>query len=184
MFNHLSITIEYHTGAGEQWNGARLLSAKVEPKRFYCFVLHILYFTKSEQYVSLVNILKFTYIYITLCAIWYHFYNVKNFKNSHGGVLLLVKLQTSACSFTESSTSPWVFSRFLKKNKRNFQELISICQKLHSAKTFLLKNAFFMFFANFIFCCFKFENTPSCSFKCFESSDIILVKKKSLLKVY
>ena len=27
----------------------------------------------------------------TLCAIWYHFYNLKNVRNTHGGVLLLVK---------------------------------------------------------------------------------------------
>ena len=27
------------------------------------------------------------------CAIWYHLYNLKNVKNIHGGVLLLVKLQ-------------------------------------------------------------------------------------------
>ena len=27
------------------------------------------------------------------CAIWYHLYNFKNVKNTHGGVLLLVKLQ-------------------------------------------------------------------------------------------
>ena len=27
------------------------------------------------------------------CAIWYHLYNLKNVKNTHGGVLLLVKLQ-------------------------------------------------------------------------------------------
>ena len=26
------------------------------------------------------------------CAIWYHLYNLKNVKNTHGGVLLLVKL--------------------------------------------------------------------------------------------
>ena len=30
-----------------------------------------------------------------LCAIWYHLYNSKNMKNTHGGVLLLVKLQDS-----------------------------------------------------------------------------------------
>ena len=29
----------------------------------------------------------------TLCTIWYHSYNLENVKNSHGGVLLLVKLQ-------------------------------------------------------------------------------------------
>ena len=34
-------------------------------------------------------------------------------KNTHGGVLLLVKFQDSACNFIKSNTSPWVFSRFL-----------------------------------------------------------------------
>ena len=27
------------------------------------------------------------------CAIWYHLYNLKNVKNTHGAVLLLVKLR-------------------------------------------------------------------------------------------
>ena len=31
--------------------------------------------------------------YETLCTIWYHFCNLKNLKNTHGGVLLLVKFQ-------------------------------------------------------------------------------------------
>ena len=31
--------------------------------------------------------------YETLCAIWYHLYNFKKLKNTHGGVLLLAKLQ-------------------------------------------------------------------------------------------
>ena len=31
--------------------------------------------------------------YVVCCAIWYHLYNLKNEKNTHGGVLLLVKLQ-------------------------------------------------------------------------------------------
>ena len=26
------------------------------------------------------------------CVIWYHLYNLKNVKNTHGGVLLLVKV--------------------------------------------------------------------------------------------
>ena len=39
-------------------------------------------------------------------AIWYHFYNLKNVKNTREGVLLLVKL---ACNSTKSSTPPWVF---------------------------------------------------------------------------
>ena len=28
------------------------------------------------------------------CAIWYHFYNSKNVKNTHGGIGLLVKFVT------------------------------------------------------------------------------------------
>ena len=31
--------------------------------------------------------------YVMRCVIWYRLYNLKNVKNSHGGVLLLVKLQ-------------------------------------------------------------------------------------------
>ena len=31
--------------------------------------------------------------YKTLCAIWYHVHILKNLKNNHGGVLLLVKLR-------------------------------------------------------------------------------------------
>ena len=40
------------------------------------------------------------------CAIWYHLYNLKNMKNTHGGVSILVKLQAEAPSF--------VFFTFLK----------------------------------------------------------------------
>ena len=31
--------------------------------------------------------------YVVRCAIWHHLYNLKNVKNTHGGVLILVKLQ-------------------------------------------------------------------------------------------
>ena len=33
--------------------------------------------------------------------VWYHLYNLKNVKNTHGGVLLLVKLQTYLVPFTQ-----------------------------------------------------------------------------------
>ena len=39
------------------------------------------------------------------CTIWYHLYNLKNMKNSHGGVLLLVKLP-------KSNALPWAFFMF------------------------------------------------------------------------
>ncbi|XP_065055621.1 transmembrane 9 superfamily member 2-like [Rhopilema esculentum] len=32
VFNHVDITIKYHSGNGEDWAGARLLSAKIEPR--------------------------------------------------------------------------------------------------------------------------------------------------------
>ena len=48
------------------------------------------------------------------CAIWYRFYNLKNVRNTHGGVPLLVKLQDSACHFTKSNTHPWVFFHVFK----------------------------------------------------------------------
>ena len=46
--------------------------------------------------------------YVMRCAIWYHLSNLKNVKNSHGGVLLLVN------NFTKSNNPPWVFSTFFK----------------------------------------------------------------------
>ena len=45
------------------------------------------------------------------CATWYYMYNLKNAKNAHGGVLLIV---TSACNFTKSNTPPWAFFKFFK----------------------------------------------------------------------
>ena len=56
------------------------------------------------------------------CAIWYQLYNLRKVKNTHGGVLLLEKLQASAsaasaCNFTKSNTPPWAFFMFLKLYK-------------------------------------------------------------------
>ena len=46
-----------------------------------------------------------------------HLFNLRNLKNTHGEVLLLVKLQASACNFNESSTPSWVFFMFIKLYK-------------------------------------------------------------------
>ena len=48
------------------------------------------------------------------CTIWYHLYNLKNVKNTHGRVLILVKLQAEACNFTKTNILPWVFLMFFK----------------------------------------------------------------------
>ena len=39
---------------------------------------------------------KMSQRYVMLCTIWYHLHNLKNAKNTHGGVLLLVKLQAKS----------------------------------------------------------------------------------------
>ena len=51
------------------------------------------------------------------CAIWYHLYNLKNVKNTHGGVLILAKSQASACNFTKINTPQWAFFTFFKFKK-------------------------------------------------------------------
>ena len=43
------------------------------------------------------------------CAIWYHWYNLKNVKKTHGGLLLLVNLQ----ALVKVTLLHWCFSRFL-----------------------------------------------------------------------
>ena len=45
------------------------------------------------------------------------FAQFKKRENTYGGVLLLVKLQTSACNFTKSNILPWVFFTSFKLNK-------------------------------------------------------------------
>ena len=37
--------------------------------------------------------------YVMLCAMWYHLCTFKNVRNTHGGVLLLVKLQPPAAGY-------------------------------------------------------------------------------------
>ena len=49
-------------------------------------------------------------IHVTLCAIWYHLYKLKNVKNTHEGMILLGVI-------TKNITSPWMFSTFLKLYK-------------------------------------------------------------------
>ena len=34
VFNHVDILIKYHNGANEDWDGARLMSVRVNPRRF------------------------------------------------------------------------------------------------------------------------------------------------------
>ena len=58
-----------------------------------------------------------TLVHEMLCAILYYLCNLKNMKNKHGGVLLLVKFQALSWNFTKSNTAPWVFFVFFKLYK-------------------------------------------------------------------
>ena len=66
------------------------------------------------------NALSFTWIniswlYETPCLIWYHFCNLKNVQNTHGEVLLLIKLQASV--FGHGRTS-WKLLRCYEEELR------------------------------------------------------------------
>ena len=51
---------------------------------------------------------------LILVKLQYHLYNLKNMKNTHRGVLILVKLQSSVCNFTKINSRPWMFFTFFK----------------------------------------------------------------------
>ena len=65
------------------------------------------------------------------CAICYLLYNLKNVKNTQGGVVFLVQLQASACNITKTITPPWVFFAFFKLHKW-YQIAQSIVYVFHS----------------------------------------------------
>ena len=52
--------------------------------------------------------------YVMFSTIWYHLCNLKIVKNTPGGMLLLVKLQASACNFTKSNTPPGVLFKYFE----------------------------------------------------------------------
>ena len=60
------------------------------------------------------------YVYVMLCAILYRLYTIKNVRETHGGVLLLVKLSLKVCYshwrydkvIIKGITPPWVLFTF------------------------------------------------------------------------
>ena len=57
--------------------------------------------------------MKICETFVMFYAIWHHLYNLKNVKNNHGGVLLLVKLQ----ALLKVTLLHGCFSRFFKLYK-------------------------------------------------------------------
>ena len=74
--------------------------------------MHVAGSVKQNQLRNKESLSNWRYYYVMLYAIWYHLKNFKNVKNTHGRVLLVVKLQASACNFTKSNTSSWVILYF------------------------------------------------------------------------
>ena len=75
---------------------------------------------------STVGLPSSTNIYVIFCAIWYHLYNLKNVKNTHGGVTLLRSCFSRFLNYTNSTklrnalhtSAFWTFEK-LKKNRWN-----------------------------------------------------------------
>ena len=70
-------------------------------------------FTQCLAQLKSVGLRHIAYI-VMRCAIWYNLYNLKNAKDTHGGVLILLKLQAKACNFTKSNAPHWVFFTIFK----------------------------------------------------------------------
>ena len=85
-----------------------LLSSTSLSKYIYWYTDIIKYYNSFSSHCSAFDV-AFAGLNVMLCAIWYHLYNLKNVKNTQGGVLLLV-----ACNFSKSNTPPWVFFTFFK----------------------------------------------------------------------
>ena len=49
--------------------------------------------------------------------IWYHLYNLRNVKNTHGGVLMLLKLQAKPTTLLKLTILHGCLFMFLKLNK-------------------------------------------------------------------
>ena len=90
-----------------------------------CAILQHLRNLKREKYPRR----SVTFSKVEGCEIYCHSYNFKKVKNTHGGVLLLVKLKAPDCNFTKSNTPPWVFFTFLNcvkgtKSTKAFQIIL------------------------------------------------------------
>ena len=74
---------------------------------------------KQKGFRGLLNVffLRYNGLNETFYAISHQLYNLKNMKNTHGGVLLLVKLHAEFFNFTKSNTPPRVTFTFFKLYK-------------------------------------------------------------------
>ena len=78
---------------------------------------HVSIFSQINVLPNFLCLIVFIYLsllyYVMRSAIWYHSYNLKNVKNTHGGVLLLVKLHANPAALLKVTLLHGCFSRFL-----------------------------------------------------------------------
>ena len=65
----------------------------LQQKWYWMFLGFFSLFFENNWIVKIKNAEKCWNVIVIFCAIWYHLYNLKNVKNTHEGVLLLIKLQ-------------------------------------------------------------------------------------------
>ena len=69
-------------------------------KKFFEVELNSLSNSRMQKFNTILNLTmelcNHTITYVMRCAIWHHLHNLKNVKHTHGGMLLLVKLQASS----------------------------------------------------------------------------------------
>ena len=64
VFNHIDIEIRYHDGTGEDWDGSRLMSAKVTPRRYENLLFFMILITLGPSLkVPLQR--NFTFLFLT-----------------------------------------------------------------------------------------------------------------------
>ena len=68
------------------------LSYGGEAVNFWQYSLSVSHLSRQQIFLNTI----WTFKIMIICAIWYHLYCLKNVKNTHGGVLLLLKLQTKS----------------------------------------------------------------------------------------
>ena len=80
------------------------------------------------------------------CVVWYHLYKLKNVKNTHGGVLFLVKWQVKVCkkkkTWTLKNMNPGKYGLNMGgiRKKVNFRELCFI-NKDHAQCDLMFKSS-------------------------------------------
>ena len=113
------------------------------------------------------------FTYEALCVIWYHLYNLKSLKNTHGGVFFVVKLQALAYNLTKNNTPPWEFFTFF-----NLYKWYQIAQSITYA--FWAQWKYLKCLANLKMVKYNFFCGTFCLFDLFYLEKLVLISRRHL----